>query len=84
MKRIISAVLLFVIAISLAGCRTESYDYKEKPTVLEIGKTHKIEDFAEFTLVKITTSKRLWHLWARVIMRIIMMVKLMLMRCLMW
>ena len=59
MKRIISAVLLFVIAISLAGCRTESYDYKEKPTVLEIGKTHKIEDFAEFTLVKITTSKKI-------------------------
>lgn len=59
MKKIVSAVLLMCLVVSFSGCDKDSENIKEKPTELEIGNTYKIDDYAEFTPIKITTAKKI-------------------------
>lgn len=59
MKKIVSAILLASLCLSVSGCDKDEKERREKPTELEIGTTYKIDDFAEITPIKITTSNKI-------------------------
>ncbi len=59
MKKIVSAILLLGMVMSFSGCEKGGDNRREKPTLLEIGDTYKIDDYAEFTPIKISTAKKI-------------------------